>query len=135
MYRRKVLVAQRKYPENLKGLWEFPGGKLYSAERADVGLKREILEELRLVIEVGITLGTPVFFTIGAEKARMQLYLSTLSESSKFAESFVAQAHSDVQWWTSAELAKRAYEMVPNDQAWIEVVRGVLGEFSGAELF
>lgn len=52
----RLLVAQRAYPESLRGLWEFPGGKQESGESARDALVRECAEELavrvRLVAEV-----------------------------------------------------------------------------------
>jgi len=54
----KVLIAQRAKDDLLGGMWEFPGGKL---EESDVsfhaGLKREILEELGIKIDVGEAVG------------------------------------------------------------------------------
>lgn len=47
----KVLCAQRGYGD-LKGKWEFPGGKIESGESPIEALKREIKEELNLDVEV-----------------------------------------------------------------------------------
>jgi 8-oxo-dGTP diphosphatase len=43
------LLARRAYG-NLKGYWEFPGGKVHRAEKPFDALKREIKEELNLDI-------------------------------------------------------------------------------------
>lgn len=55
--RDRVLIAQR--PENglLGGLWEFPGGKVENGETLSECLKREIFEELGVLIEVGQLFG------------------------------------------------------------------------------
>ncbi|SNY92335.1 8-oxo-dGTP diphosphatase [Cohaesibacter sp. ES.047] len=42
----RILLAQRPEGKNLAGLWEFPGGKLEAGERPEVGLIRELEEEL-----------------------------------------------------------------------------------------
>ncbi len=53
----KVLIARR--PENglLGGLWEFPGGKLEPGEDLHACLKREIKEELGVLVRVGARVG------------------------------------------------------------------------------
>ena len=49
----QILIDRRK-PEGLMGgLWEFPGGKIEPGETVIDCIKREILEELALTIEVG----------------------------------------------------------------------------------
>jgi A/G-specific adenine glycosylase len=54
----RVLLAKRPPDGLLGGLWEFPGGKQESSESLPETLKREILEELELDIQVGEALGT-----------------------------------------------------------------------------
>ena len=40
------LAAQRAYPEDLRGLWEFPGGKQAPGESAEEALVRDCPEDL-----------------------------------------------------------------------------------------
>lgn len=49
----KILIAQRKSNADHGLKWEFPGGKLIFGEDPKEGLKREIIEELDMEIEVG----------------------------------------------------------------------------------
>lgn len=48
----KFLLAQRLPGGHNGGKWEFPGGKVEPGEDPEVGLIREIQEELDMVIEV-----------------------------------------------------------------------------------
>ncbi len=54
----EVLISQRPLAGMLGGLWEFPGGKQQDGESLQECLKREIREELDIVIEVGEPLVT-----------------------------------------------------------------------------
>ena len=49
----KILIGQRKHGKTLEYKWEFPGGKLEQGETYEQCLAREMMEEMRLKIEVG----------------------------------------------------------------------------------
>lgn len=49
----QILIDRRRQDGLLGGLWEFPGGKLEPGETVEDCIKREILEELGIQIEVG----------------------------------------------------------------------------------
>ena len=55
--RDKIFATQRGYGD-LKGGWEFPGGKIEEGETPQAALKREIMEELDTEIEVGELIDT-----------------------------------------------------------------------------
>lgn len=48
----KILICQRSKKMKLPLQWEFPGGKVENDENEKDGLKREIMEELNLQIDV-----------------------------------------------------------------------------------
>jgi len=48
-----LLITQRRPDAHLGGLWEFPGGKCHADESDQDCLKRELLEELGIEVEVG----------------------------------------------------------------------------------
>ena len=49
----RVLIARRRADQMLGGLWEFPGGKRERGERLMATVRRELMEETGLDIEVG----------------------------------------------------------------------------------
>ncbi len=53
-----ILIDRRKQEGLLGGLWEFPGGKIEPGESVEACVKREIMEELGIEIEVGSRLIT-----------------------------------------------------------------------------
>jgi 8-oxo-dGTP diphosphatase len=49
----KILVCQRRRGDAFELMWEFPGGKLQSGETPEMGLERELREELGVKAVVG----------------------------------------------------------------------------------
>lgn len=49
--RREILVALRPGHKLQGGVWEFPGGKIERDETAEQALKRELLEEVGIIVE------------------------------------------------------------------------------------
>ena len=53
-----ILIANRSFEDNSRGIWEFPGGKVEENETFTSALIREIKEELSLNIKVGNMIAT-----------------------------------------------------------------------------
>lgn len=53
-----LLITQRRPQDHLGGLWEFPGGKRQPDESDEACLRRELLEELGIEVEVNELLDT-----------------------------------------------------------------------------
>lgn len=54
----QILIDRRRLEGVMGGLWEFPGGKIELGETVEECIKREILEELGIIIQVGEHLTT-----------------------------------------------------------------------------
>ncbi|MCM8820232.1 MAG: NUDIX domain-containing protein [Candidatus Omnitrophica bacterium] len=50
-YKGKILLSQRKRNDHFALLWEFPGGGIEKNEKPNQAIKREIQEELGLIVE------------------------------------------------------------------------------------
>jgi len=49
----KILITLRPEDKKLGGYWEFPGGKIENQETPEEALRRELMEELAIDVEVG----------------------------------------------------------------------------------
>ena len=66
----QFLACLRPAGKHLDGLWEFPGGKVDPGESPAAALARELLEELAVVVEVGVSL-SPVIWNYGDRTIRL----------------------------------------------------------------
>ena len=48
--KKQVLISKRTPKQHLAGLWEFPGGKVEKGENVEAALKREVYEELGIIV-------------------------------------------------------------------------------------
>ncbi|WP_426940183.1 (deoxy)nucleoside triphosphate pyrophosphohydrolase [Pseudarthrobacter sp. S6] len=76
----RMLVARRTAPEQLAGLWEFPGGKVDAGEEYVAALHRELREELGVDVRLGPELraGTAAGWRLN-ERASMRVWLAEIS--------------------------------------------------------
>ena len=87
-----VLIARRPEGKLLGGLWEFPGGKRKGGESLAGCVRRELKEELDLVVAVGARLGT---FTHTYTHFRVTVHAYACSVKSGRP---VAREHTAVRW-------------------------------------
>ncbi|GFG84137.1 (deoxy)nucleoside triphosphate pyrophosphohydrolase [Mycolicibacter algericus] len=107
-----VLIAQRRRPPELAGLWELPGGKVMPGESEPAALVRELAEELGLdaaAIMVGERLGADVVLN---PQMTLRAYLVSLKCGEPRPDD-----HQALRWVTAVEL--RDVDWVPADRAWL----------------
>lgn len=116
-----VLIAQRRRPPELAGLWELPGGKVMAGESEPAALARELSEELGLdadAIAVGERLGADV---VPPHEPGMTLraYRVSLTRGEPR-----PRDHQALRWATAVELPD--VDWVPADRAWIDALARAL---------
>ena len=95
-----VLCAQRSERMALPLKWEFPGGKLELNELPESALKREILEELGVEIEIGSALQVSEHSYDGVRTIRLIPFLASIIDDNEPK----AHEHSEIRWVPNSEL-------------------------------
>lgn len=90
-HQNKVFATQRGYGD-MKGGWEFPGGKIEYGETPQEALVREIKEELDVMIQVGDLFET-VEYDYPQFHLTMQCYLCRIIEGE-----IVLHEHQSAKW-------------------------------------
>ena len=111
-----IFATQRGYGE-FKGGWEFPGGKIEDGETPQEALKREIMEELDTVIEVGELIHT-VEYDYPAFHLSMDCFLASIVSGD-----LVLKEHEDARWLSMDELDD--LEWLPADVELVERIENV----------
>ena len=96
-----VLAAQRSYPPDLAGWWEFPGGKVDGTETEQAAAARECQEELGVAVNVGGRLGPNVITATGHD---LHLWSATLANGEPASGEPQAREHAALRWLQADEL-------------------------------
>jgi 8-oxo-dGTP diphosphatase len=111
-----LLVAQRRRPPELAGLWELPGGKVAAGETEPEALVREFREELGVEVVVGERIGEDV--PVGEA-----IVLRAYSVSQR-AGTLHPHDHGALRWVEAAGLPDLPW--VPADRAWLPALLALL---------
>ena len=112
-----IFATQRGYGE-LKGGWEFPGGKMEEGETPQEALKREIMEELETEVTIGELIDT-IEYDYPTFHLSMDCFWAEIVSGD-----LVLSVHEDAKWLTKEELD--SVEWLPADITLIDKIKAAI---------
>ncbi|ORU93014.1 MAG: DNA mismatch repair protein MutT [Cycloclasticus sp. symbiont of Poecilosclerida sp. N] len=99
----EILISQRSVDAHQGGLWEFPGGKFAEGESAQQALKRELLEELGIIV-----ISAKPMLTIEHDYGDLSVHLDVHRVDVFQGETRGAEKQ-QIKWLAASELNKYAF--------------------------
>ena len=97
---KKILIVQNCSHSDHPFQWEFPGGKIKNRETAEVGIKREIIEELEIEIEIIFKMNS-VEFDYGFKQIVLIPFLCSIKNGE-----IKLNEHNELKWINIDELGE-----------------------------
>jgi 8-oxo-dGTP diphosphatase len=111
-----LLAARRSRPEDLKGLWEFPGGKVEPGETPATALVREVAEELGVQIDLGEELVNESGSWPISDRLHLRLFFAVIAEG----EPTPGDSHDELRELAFNELDEVAW--LPSDRLAVDIL-------------
>ena len=112
---KEILFATQRGYGDMKGGWEFPGGKIEPGETPQEALKREIQEELDTKIKVGSLIDT-IEYDYPTFHLSMDCFLAKIESGN-----LVLKEHEAARWLTREELD--SVDWLPADALLIDTLK------------
>ena len=112
----KILIARRAPDKHLAGFWEFPGGKIEKDETPEECLKREIEEELGIIVNVD------KFFMENEHDYKEKTIFLKAYFCKLISGKIILKDHDQYEWIKKTELNK--YIFAPADIPFVTALNG-----------
>ena len=112
---KEILFATKRGYGDMKGGWEFPGGKIEPGETPQEALKREIQEELDTKIKVGSLIDT-IEYDYPTFHLSMDCFLAEIASGN-----LALKEHEAARWLTREELD--SVDWLPADVLLIDTLK------------